>query len=194
LRQTIRSHPGEITLLAIGPMTNIATLFALDPEIPRLLRRLVLMIGRFGSPAASTRPPEWNAWCDPQAAAAVFRAQPALFQSVGLDVTLQVQMETEEVRRRFARGPLIPVLDFAGVWFRERPAITFHDPLAAATLFDETLCAFEAGSVEVQVQDGPQAGVTLWRPGPGRHEVAVRVNPHRFFTHFFEVCDAAAAQ
>ena len=43
LRETIRARPGEITLLAVGPMTNIAVLFAADPEIPSLLKRIVLM-------------------------------------------------------------------------------------------------------------------------------------------------------
>src|SRR5579859_3158827 len=47
LRETIRAHPGEVTLLAIGPLTNVALLFALDAEIPRLLHSLVLMCGVF---------------------------------------------------------------------------------------------------------------------------------------------------
>ena len=47
LRTTIRKNPGEVTLLAIGPMTNVGLLFAMDPEIPSLLKRLVLMNGSF---------------------------------------------------------------------------------------------------------------------------------------------------
>ena len=43
LRETIRQHPGEVTLLAIGPMTNVALLFALDPEIPQLLKGLYMI-------------------------------------------------------------------------------------------------------------------------------------------------------
>ena len=45
LRQTIRSRPGEITLLSVGPLTNIGLLFALDPEIPELLKQYVMMGG-----------------------------------------------------------------------------------------------------------------------------------------------------
>ena len=62
LRETIRRHPGEVTLLAIGPMTNVALLFALDPEIPRLLKALYMMIGSFtqGSVFPGMRQ-EWNA-------------------------------------------------------------------------------------------------------------------------------------
>ncbi len=47
LRRTIREHPGEITLLAIGPLTNVGVLFAADPQVPSLLAGLVLMCGRF---------------------------------------------------------------------------------------------------------------------------------------------------
>ena len=68
MRRTIRENPNEVTLLAVGPMTNIALLFAVDPEIPVLLKRLVIMCGAFtyrykGEPCLS----EWNARCDPYA-------------------------------------------------------------------------------------------------------------------------------
>src|SRR5437867_10805365 len=53
LRQTIRRHPGEVTLLTIGPLTNIGLLFALDPEIPSLLKALVSMCGVFTNPDAT---------------------------------------------------------------------------------------------------------------------------------------------
>ena len=69
LRQTIRSRPGEITLLTIGPLTNIGLLFATDPEIPGLLKRLVMMCGVFTQPAR-----EWNALLNPHASAIVYRA------------------------------------------------------------------------------------------------------------------------
>src|SRR5437016_3424448 len=76
LRHTIRSRPGEVTLLAIGPFTNVALLFATDPEIPSLLRELVVMGGVFtagSTPGLAAR--EWNAMCDPIATAMMFRAR-----------------------------------------------------------------------------------------------------------------------
>ena len=100
LRRTIRAHPGEITLLTIGPLTNAALLFAVDPEIPSLLRRLVMMGGIFtdGHPEIKA---EWNALCDPHATAMVFRASLPEVRAIGLDVTLQVTMPAAEVRERF---------------------------------------------------------------------------------------------
>lgn len=187
LRQTIRANPGEVTLLAIGPLTNVALLFAADPEIPRLLKRLVLMCGVF----ALRRAPlvEWNAGCDPHAAAMVYRAPVAHHRSIGLDVTMQVQLETAQVRQRFQVGLLRPVLDFAEIWFGHSPAITFHDPLAAVTLFDDEVCGFAGGRVEVELGGERLAGLTHWAPGgqPPVHEVALHVDPERFFSRYFSV-------
>jgi inosine-uridine nucleoside N-ribohydrolase len=188
MRQTIRAHPGEVTLLAIGPMTNVALLFAVDPEIPALLNRLVLMCGVFTNQLPQVGPLEWNAICDPHAAAMVYRAGVAVHRSVGLDVTCQVTMDVREVRERFSAELLQPVLDFAEVWFRERPRITFHDPLAAATIFDEQICVCERGTVDVELASERLGGLTHWTRGEdGQHEVALEVDGARFFQHYFSV-------
>jgi inosine-uridine nucleoside N-ribohydrolase len=189
MRQTIRAHPGEVTLLAIGPMTNVALLFAVDPEIPALLKRLVLMCGVFTNRLPRVGPLEWNAICDPHAAALVYRASAAVHRSIGLDVTCQVTMDVREVRERFTAELLRPVLDFAEVWFRERPRITFHDPLAAATIFEERICVCERGTVEVELASERLGGLTHWTPGgeDARHEVALEVDGARFFEHYFSV-------
>jgi inosine-uridine nucleoside N-ribohydrolase len=194
LRQTIRQHPGEVTLLAIGPMTNIALLFAADPAIPSLLRSLVLMCGVFTNRLAGVGPREWNAICDPHAAAMVYRARVPVHRSIGLDVTCQVTMDANEVRGRFSHALLQPVLDFAEVWFAIRPEITFHDPLAAATIFDEQLCDYTGGEVDVELSSDRLAGLTHWVPGgAAAHEVALDVDRARFFAHFFSVFQATGA-
>lgn len=184
LRKTIRAHPGEVTLLAIGPMTNIGLLFRSDPDIPALLKALVLMCGDFGPQVTRA---EWNALCDPHAAAIVYAARPVVHRSLGLNVTTLVEMEAQEVRRRFDTPLLRPVLDFAEVWFQKRPTIMFHDPLAAAVIFDPAICDFESGTVELELREGHLCGATHWRiDNPDlAHEVAMRVDSERFFRHFF---------
>lgn len=184
LRTSIRANPGEVTLLAIGPMTNIGLLFRTDPEIPALLHSLILMCGDFGPRVTGA---EWNALCDPHAAAIVYAARPKMHRSLGLNVTTQVEMQAQEVRRHFDRPLLRPVLDFAEVWFQKRPTIMFHDPLAAAVIFDPAICGFESGAVEVELSEGQLCGATHWRiDHPDLpHEVAMSVNSERFFAHFF---------
>jgi len=189
MRQTIRAHPGEVILLTIGPLTNVGLLFRVDPEIPSLLKGLVMMCGVFTNGSPGVRPLEWNAIGDPHATAIVYQTDVPVHRSVGLDVTCQVTMAADQVRERFQADLLRPVLDFAEVWFQQREAITFHDPLAAATLFDDQICAFRKGHVQVELTNGRLLGWTHWKPGGtnARHEVAVEVNPPRFFEHFFSL-------
>lgn len=186
LREMIRSNPGEVTLLTIGPLTNIGLLFRIDPEIPRLLKRLVMMCGVFTNRLAGVGPLEWNAIGDPHATAVVYQSQAPVHRSIGLDVTCQVQMPAENVRQRFKNGLLRPVLDFAEVWFRGVDTITFHDPLAATTVFDGQICSFARGGVEVELLSQRTMGMTHWGPDEkGPHEAALAVDSERFFKHYF---------
>lgn len=189
LRQTIHRHPGEITLLTVGPLTNIALLFKADPEIPHLLKSLVLMCGKFTNYSSGWGPTEWNAMLDPHATAIVYRAPVRIHRSIGLDVTMQVQLSAEEVRQRFQTPLLRPVLDFAEVWFQKADKITFHDPLAATTIFDSGICGFERGKVEIELADNQPVGQTKWQPDAesGTHEVALQVDAARFFEHYFRI-------
>jgi inosine-uridine nucleoside N-ribohydrolase len=187
MRQTIRANPGEVVLLAIGPLTNVAALFAADAEVAGLLKGLVLMCGVFTNQLAGVGPLEWNALLDPAATAIVYGIQTAVHRSIGLDVTCQVTMPAAAVRRRFQAPLLRPVLDFAEVWFEEKTdQIIFHDPLAAATIFDEAICQFERGQVAVELKSDTLRGMTHWTAvADGPHEVALQVDSQRFFDHYF---------
>ena len=186
LRQTIHAHPGEVVLLGIGPLTNVAALFAADAEIPALLRSLVLMCGIFTNRVPGSGPLEWNAKLDPTATAIVYHAWPPVHRSIGLDVTTQVRLPAAEARERFQAPGLRPVLDFAEVWFEQAETITFHDPLAAVSIFDERVCGFERGRVQVELSSPLLAGLTHWEADPaGPHQVALSVDPARFFEHYF---------
>ncbi|MCG3158118.1 MAG: Pyrimidine-specific ribonucleoside hydrolase RihA [bacterium] len=191
LRQTIRAHPGEIVLLTIGPLTNIGLLFGVDPEIPSLLKGLVMMCGRFTNRVQGNYGPlEWNAICDPHATAIVYRATVRQHRSIGLDVTSHVNMSADEFREKFRRIDLFrPVLDFAEIWFQQWPGTTFHDPLAAATIFDEQICTFQKGTVEVELVGEKSKGMLFWQVDgtEAKHEIALEVNSTRFFEHFFSV-------
>jgi inosine-uridine nucleoside N-ribohydrolase len=189
LDHEIRSHPGEVILLTIGPLTNIAALFASDEEIPSLLKGIVSMCGIFSNRVPGAELTEWNAMLDPHATAIVYHSQVKIHESIGLDVTMQVKMDAREVRRRFQVPRLKPVLDFAEIWFQERDEIIFHDPLAATTLFDEKICKFERGQVDVELASERLAGLTYLQSQPsGRHTIATEVAADYFFDHYFSVC------
>jgi len=191
MRRTIRENPGEITLLTIGPLTNAALLFAVDPEIPYLLKGLVSMCGvfnyRYKNEPCLT---EWNARCDPHSTAIVYNAPVKNMISIGLDVTTQVTLEKDELCKLFDRDLLKVVLAFSGLQDNTRESITFHDPLAAAIIFEKDICKYERCNVEVETGCSRLEGLTYWtRDETGNDEIAVSVDRKRFFKHYFNVFD-----
>jgi purine nucleosidase len=188
LRKTIRQHPNEITLLTIAPLTNIALLFKTDPEIPSLLKGLVMMCGAFfyRFPELSLR--EWNAYLDAHASSIVYNTPVKLHRSIGQDVTCQLIMTEKEVIESFTSDLLKAALKFAEVWFKKRKWIMFHDPLVAASVFDNEICRYEKGKVEIELLSSNLYGLTYWKPmKKGPHEVAKFIDKESFFNHFFSV-------
>jgi purine nucleosidase len=191
LADTIRSHPGEVTLLTIGPLTNVAMLFSVYPDVAALLDGLVIMGGSFGEDLPATQQVEWNIAGDPLASEITYAAAVRQHRSLGLNVTQKVVMPAEQVRERFTAPLLHPVLDMAEIWFAQfYQSITFHDPLAAATIFDNNLCSYQQGTIRVDSADGHAR--TIWQPGESTspHQVAMTVDVERYFQHFFSVVDS----
>ena len=188
LADTIRSHPGEVTLLTIGPLTNAGLLFSEYPDVAGLLAGFVMMGGNFDETGPEGRRIEWNVAGDPVASEITYQAPVRLHRSLGLNVTQQVMMSAEDVRAKFTAPLLRPVLDMAETWFAGfYPFITYHDPLAAATIFEPNLCSYEQGTVVLDTIDKP--GRTLWQPGGmnAPHQVAMTVAVDRYFQHFFDI-------
>ena len=181
----ICGNPGEVTLLSIGPTTNVGLLFAAYPETAALLDGYTLMCGDFlrGGDAM-----EWNAICDPHACAVVYNTPVKNHRSVGVNVTTRVTMSSKEVAARFTHPVLKVVADYAEVWFRGTDAITFHDPLAGVGIFRGDVMEYERGAVEVELADAGRLGRTTFvKDACGAYEVASEVFPDRFFEHYFNV-------
>lgn len=186
LREMIHAWPAQITLLSIGPLTNIGLLFAVDPEIPRLLKQYVCMGGVYLGSAPHYGLTERNTSGDPHATSIVFSANVARMYCIGLDVTTQCKMPADVCRARFRNGHLKIIGDMAEVWFRDRSEVIFHDPLAAAVMFEPDLCAFQQGLVEIDLQAGPDQALTRFNSQSTHrpHQVAVTVNAEAFFEHY----------
>lgn len=191
LRESIRARPGRITLLTIGPLTNVAIVFAIDPEIPSLLAGMVSMAGVYSS---HPRAVETNCRIDPVAAAAVFAAPVPRHLCLGLDVTTRCALPVDEGMRRIEAMRLAPLAAMAARWAAGRPAIAFHDPLAAAVVFRPSLCDYVEGHVRVSLDaaDPPPGrtaiGPASSAPGPGRR-IATDVDVPAFFAEFFSTLD-----
>ena len=112
-----RRRPGQITLVTLGPLTNLALAVMREPALPRLLKGYALMGGAFGVSGNTTPTTEWNIHCDPEAAAIVFRAwadaiaaDPTipLPLALGLNVTEQARVLPEDIVRLARRAGSTP--------------------------------------------------------------------------------------
>ena len=159
--------PGEIALIAAGPLTNVARAFKLHPELPGLLARLVLMGGAYGlTPyGRGNRTPyaEFNIWQDPEAAHIVFNSGANVF-AVGLDVTMDPEacltgrhLEQMKTRHTPAAHLAAQLVEYE-VKYHGR--CTMHDPLALAVLLDPSLFEFTLAKVEVVEGNDWDRGVT----------------------------------
>jgi inosine-uridine nucleoside N-ribohydrolase len=169
----IRARNGALTLVATGPLTNVALLLALHPDARP--GRIVLMGGSVGegnrTPAA-----EFNVWADPEAARRVFRSGIDVTM-VGLDVTHQALVTpalAEELRAAGRAGKLVAELvDFYSSWHRrmypDLAGSPMHDPVAVAHVVGPGLLDVRDASIEVDCDWGPGRGRTNvdWR---GRHD------------------------
>lgn len=207
MQDVIRRNPGEITLVCIAPLTNAGLLFSMDPEIPRLLKRLVLMCGsptytRYDNTGetmsamqrsdaivlGSKGVIENNALIDPHATKLVYEADVREHVTCGLNVTSRLIMKPEEAEKLFRHPLLEPVLDIAREWFKDEERVTFHDPLTAVSLFHDDVCSFRRGNISIETDSRLLAGFTYWRPDEaGKHWAAMDVNADKFFEHLFEV-------
>jgi purine nucleosidase len=162
-----------LTIVPIGPLTNIAVALAREPElIPRV--RIVLMGGQWSAERA-----EWNISCDPEAAAIVFNSGVEVAM-VGLDVTLRCRLNEVHLQRIAQRNtPQTELLTrLIHLWQRDNHhPVTLHDPLAVLSLFDDCV-TWEEKRIEVALC-GVERGKTLIVEGPANTGVAVDVDVAR---------------
>ena len=164
-----RVNPGEITLVAVGPLTNLALALRADPEVATLLKAVVIMGGAFavaGKPGNVTPVAEANIWNDPEAADLVFTA-PWFVTAVSLDVTTQVVMTPAYMDALEASaGPAGEFLNAISkpyaAFYGGRDGIVgccVHDAAAVAYVIDPSLFETRRGSIRV-ITNGIALGQT----------------------------------
>jgi len=167
IRQTVRKYPGEVNLITVGPLTNVATALQMDAELAGMIPRLVMMGGSLSggniTPAA-----EFNIYVDPEAARVVFQSGISITM-VGLDVTRKTSLTDDHVRQLEA-GPSPASQAAAKI---ARNAIehnrqqgflvgpNMHDSLAVAAFLDPSILKFKEYYVDVETTGELTAGETL---------------------------------
>jgi pyrimidine-specific ribonucleoside hydrolase len=167
IRQIVRKYPGEVTLITIGPLTNIATALNSDPELASMVRGLVMMGGSLSggniTPAA-----EFNVYVDPEAARIVFQSGIPITM-VGLDVTRRTSLTDDHVRTlEAAQNPVSQAAAKIGRnainHNRERGFLVgpnMHDSLAVAGFLDPAILKLQDYYVDVETTGELTAGETL---------------------------------
>lgn len=182
-------HAGELVLVALGPLTNVALALSLRPSLPRQVARLVIMSGAFRVPGNVTPHAEFNAFADPHAAAQVVAATWPELIAVGLDVTHQTIISRGQWERidDDAAATATLLRQIAARTFTERGMDGFylHDPLAVAVALDPTLVTTERMSVEVALEDAHRGKTSP--AGGGTVRVATGVDTARFDRLFADV-------
>ncbi len=147
LIETIKANPGEVTVIPIGPVTNIAMAIRMAPEIIPLIKRVVYMGGSFDIPGNTTPAAEFNWWFDPEAAKMAVRAPFADQLIVGLDVCEKYRFNKAIFERITAVDTPIAKMfkDKYGPKFEENADYTrlVWDTIAAAVVIDPTLIVEE---------------------------------------------------
>lgn len=186
--EAVESFPDEITLIPIGPLTNIAVAIRKAPETMKKLKQITLMGGYFTKEIA-----EWNILCDPEAARIVFSAGIPV-KAVGLDVTMQCRLENHILNELKSKAGDMPPLIFTMMnkWFEhynfECPVL--HDPLTIGTMVSDKFVVFKEEPVLVEL-DKTNYGITSLKQdtaqfGSERVQIAVSVDSEAYLKNFLE--------
>jgi purine nucleosidase len=182
----VMANPGQITLVPIGPLTNIAAAIIREPRVAENVKEIVMMGGvtRLGDNGAELPHIEHNIKCDPEAASLVFSCGAPIVMA-GLDVTMKVKITRDEVRLLEESGdPLNTALAklinrWLGVIDLDWTAM--HDPLAVSLLIDRSLAATKKMNVHVDYDHRHPSGQTVAVQDPnGRVDVCLDVDAPRF--------------
>lgn len=205
IARRLLAEPGELTVVAIGPLTNVARALASDPRVAGAAREIVVMGGVFLEQTnVAAMPGEYNFWCDPGAAQAVLTAGAAV-RLVGLDVTRRVRLTRADARALATGGGefgrLAAVHTEAWIDFQartkprdelERDSCALHDPLAVAVVTRPELVTWQDAHVAVETAGRVTRGVAIadllrWENPPAPNcRIATAVDVAAFTALFSE--------
>ncbi|MFA5570736.1 MAG: nucleoside hydrolase [Sphaerochaetaceae bacterium] len=191
---SVLAHPHEVTLVPTGPLTNIAMAFLLEPRLPSLVKQVVLMGGSMGK---GNRTPyaEFNIFADGEAAHIVFSSKAPIVM-MGLDVTLQVQLNEERFKQyemlgtktsRMFTDSMAFYMETTLAHHRDDPAM--HDPCCIAYVVDPSIFVTEPHTIEVELNDQETYGKT-YALEP-KDEYAIQVGVGADTTKFWALLDRA---
>jgi purine nucleosidase len=195
--QRAERYAGELVLVTLGPLTNLAIALNVRPQIVEQIAQVVVMGGAYFTSGNITPHAEFNVYVDPDAAAQVVAAAWNDITLIGLDVTHQTAFPRAawESVPNDADGATGMVQRLMSRTFTERdmPGFYLHDPLAVAVALDGSLVAGELAEVTVATQGDERGKTSALRAKPGPM-VATQVDAGRFLSEFGDLFGVAGAE
>ena len=198
LIEQVMPYPGEITLVAVGPLTNVAVAIRKEPRIVKALKEIIIMGGSIRHQGNSTPLAEFNVHVDPHAAHMVYHSGIPM-TLVPLDVTYQCILTPADVKRlNKINSPITKFIDDSTRFYMEyhdeyqqMDGCAINDPLALALAFMPELCAYEEHYVDVDISGGVSMGNTFadfyhHTKKPANMKVALGVRARDFVELFLE--------
>lgn len=205
LIEKILSAPGEYTIVAIGPLTNIAIAMRKEPRIIPAIREIVCMGAAIRHEGNTTPLAEFNVYVDPHAAHIVYHSGVRL-TLVPLDVTYHCILTPDDVERLLSiQSPITRFIADATRFYMEFhdeyqqiTGCVINDPLALALTFAPEICDYEEHYVDVDVQGGVSMGKTFadfykMTKNTPNMRVALGVRPRAFIELFLERIEKLSA-
>ena len=173
------SRPGELTLIALGPLTNVALALRREPRLAEEVAEIVVMGGAVQAPGNVTPHAEFNIYNDPLAAQSVLESG-APITLVGLDVTMQAAVSrTDEPWIEGDSATATLARRMLRAWFEghlDQDLYGLHDPLAVAAAIDPTMLSYRQGTIDVETRDPERLGRTTAAYGPGPVRIALDID------------------
>lgn len=189
LASHLRGRPGQITLVALGPLTNLAHLQRRHPGTLEMARTVVIMGGAVDVPGNITPLAEFNFYSDPQAAQEIVSSNLPL-TLVDLGACRRVSITRRAMERVSSKHRLgILVVQLLNNWFRKHPGqdrFEFYDPLAVVAALDTLILQTKQVSKEVSTTGQIHLGESLVTVEGGNMAVVREVGDARFITYMAE--------
>ncbi|MCL4269415.1 MAG: nucleoside hydrolase [Anaerolineales bacterium] len=198
LIEQIMSRPGEVTLVALGPLTNVAIAIRKEPRIVQNVKEVFIMGGAIQHPGNTTALAEFNTYVDPHAAHVVFHSGMPMILTP-LDVTYQCIFTKDDLNRlEKIDSPITKFISDSTRFYMEFhdeyqkiDGCVINDPMTLALTFMPEICDYQDLVVDVDISTGVGLGNTFadfynYEKKPKNMKVAMGVRPRMFMELFLE--------
>lgn len=194
--EIVKQNPNKVTIVTIGPETNLAKAFIKDPELPGLIKQIVIMGGAIDVPGNKSRVSEFNLFVDPDAAKIVFDA-PVKKIMIPLDVCNEIPMFLEDFRKTKGklRKPILSMMKhfISGIAkFENFKGALVYDALATYFLVNPKAYKLKKMDIRIETKGALTSGMSVadkrnWVEKDLNVEVVTKIDRKTFVRDFIKI-------